>query len=315
MTKNDFIGYMNSSLAVLNSDEIDDIISEYTQHIDNKIAEGMTEEEAVKSLGSIEDIVRDILSAYSVDPDYNRKEHADISKTIKTTAKGCFSAFCDLIKNIGDWILNQRFSTLLAFLIKVIIMVFVLGICFMIGAGIVGIIGEFISNIIFGGNIDIIVNLLLITYTVIAFPTCAYVLVRFMAHSTGIKRSPKKPVDHIKDDTEREPIFYRKKNIDYASNSNSKNDDEFGFLNIILKIVAFFVKALIMICMIPCVVALFFTLLGLGVLLVMFILGYPVLGPMIACFGLDLAGISLLAIVIAILFYGKGVEAKDEKVL
>ena len=70
-----------------------------------------------------------------------------------------------------------------------------------------------------------------------------------------------------------------------------------------------------MICMIPCVVALFFTLLGLGVLLVMFILGYPVLGPMIACFGLDLAGISLLAIVIAILFYGKGVEAKDEKVL
>ena len=78
MTKKEFISYMRERLSILNSDEITDIISEYTQHIDNKLAEGMSEKDAVATLGNVEDVVREILSAYNVNPDYNNVKKGEV---------------------------------------------------------------------------------------------------------------------------------------------------------------------------------------------------------------------------------------------
>lgn len=66
MNKEKFLTNLRKRLSVLEDSEIEDIISEYEGYIDEKVNSGLTEEEAVKELGNIDEIVSDLLSAYKV---------------------------------------------------------------------------------------------------------------------------------------------------------------------------------------------------------------------------------------------------------
>ena len=66
MSKEEFLKTLRKKLNVLEDSEIEDIISEYEGYIEEKVAVGLTEEEAVKELGDIDEIVRDLLAAYKV---------------------------------------------------------------------------------------------------------------------------------------------------------------------------------------------------------------------------------------------------------
>ena len=50
MTKEEFITKLRNKIGMLEKSEIDDIISEYEGFIDEKMASGMSEKEAVKSM-------------------------------------------------------------------------------------------------------------------------------------------------------------------------------------------------------------------------------------------------------------------------
>ena len=71
MNKEDFLKKLESKLKVLDEKEIKDIIEEYSNHIDNAIKDGKTEEEAIKDFGNINDLAKEILSAYKIRKDYN----------------------------------------------------------------------------------------------------------------------------------------------------------------------------------------------------------------------------------------------------
>ena len=47
MNKKVFLEKLEKKLKILNKDELDDIIEEYEDHINEKVASGKTEEEAV----------------------------------------------------------------------------------------------------------------------------------------------------------------------------------------------------------------------------------------------------------------------------
>lgn len=66
MNKAEFLAIINKELSVLQDSEISDIAGEYSQHIDMKISEGMTEEEAINTLGNIDELIDGILEAYHV---------------------------------------------------------------------------------------------------------------------------------------------------------------------------------------------------------------------------------------------------------
>ena len=66
LNKEEFLNKLKSKISVLNDEEIDDILSEYAGYIDEKVADGKTEKEAVKELGSINEIASDLLDAYKV---------------------------------------------------------------------------------------------------------------------------------------------------------------------------------------------------------------------------------------------------------
>lgn len=66
MIKATFLTQLQQSIAMLDDEEQKDILDEYAQHIDMKVAGGMTEAEAIEDFGAFDDLVAEILSAYHV---------------------------------------------------------------------------------------------------------------------------------------------------------------------------------------------------------------------------------------------------------
>lgn len=62
MRKQDFIKELRLNLSFLPKEEIDDRISFYSELIDDKIEEGVKEEDAIKSIGSIDEIIDQIIN-------------------------------------------------------------------------------------------------------------------------------------------------------------------------------------------------------------------------------------------------------------
>lgn len=312
MNKKEFVNYLENRLSVLNKNEREDIISEYVQHIDNKLKEGLTEKEAVETLGSIEDMVREILSAYNVDPDYGSKEESEIN----TVVTGIFSRFTAIIKGIGDYILGQRAITLLKLVIKTIILFFVLWICFMIGLGIATIFADMVSSVIGGWSfVRFVVRLI---YIIIALPTIVYIFIRFLAfniYGGKEKFESRKAEENIKNKAAeiKETINIKRNNrVRQKANKIFEINADYSFTNIIKKIWIFAFKAFIIICkailimcLIPCAITLVFTIIAFGGLLIFTILGYPLMGATVGCLGFDMAGISLLLIIVKLVFFNK----------
>ena len=67
MTKNTFIRKLRDNLSVLEKSEVDEIIAEYSDHIDQKINDGKSEAEAIADFGDIDELTKDILSAYHIE--------------------------------------------------------------------------------------------------------------------------------------------------------------------------------------------------------------------------------------------------------
>lgn len=61
MRKQDFIKELRLNLSFLPKEEIEDRISFYSELIDDKIEEGVKEEDAIKSIGSIDEIIDQII--------------------------------------------------------------------------------------------------------------------------------------------------------------------------------------------------------------------------------------------------------------
>ncbi|MDO4301605.1 MAG: DUF1700 domain-containing protein [Clostridia bacterium] len=330
MNKKEFVNYLENRLSVLNKNEREDIISEYVQHIDNKLKEGLTEKEAVETLGSIEDMVREILSAYNVDPDYGNKEENEIN----TVVTGIFSRFMGIIKAIGDYILGQHALTLLKLVIKTLVIFFVLWICFMIGLGIASIFGEMVGEVI--GAWDFVRFVVRLIYIIIALPTVIYIFIRFLAfniyggkekfESLKAEENIKNKATEIKDSINdkaaeiKETINTKRNNrVRQKANKIFDINADYSFSNIIKKswdiaFKAFIImcKAALIMCLIPCVMTLVFTVIAFGALLIFTILGYPLMGAAIACLGFNMAGISLLLIIVRIVFFNKKGVADNE---
>ncbi len=94
MKKAEFLKELEKRLKVLNSEERNDIINEHRDIIEEKIKAGKSEEEAVADFGKINDLTKEILKAYKVDPDYNEEA----------------GNFDDVIKKAANWLSEKSKS-------------------------------------------------------------------------------------------------------------------------------------------------------------------------------------------------------------
>lgn len=80
MDKTGFLKELKRYLVVLNEGEQKDILDEYSQHIDMKMERGMSESEAIRDFGDIEELASEILEAYHVNPQYGAGKHVRFAR-------------------------------------------------------------------------------------------------------------------------------------------------------------------------------------------------------------------------------------------
>ena len=80
MNKSSFISKLKKNLKILDENEVKDIVDEYSEIIDEKIKNGKTEEEAIKDFGDVNELCKEILKAYKINPKYTNLQVVAINK-------------------------------------------------------------------------------------------------------------------------------------------------------------------------------------------------------------------------------------------
>lgn len=74
MRKEEFLRLLKKELSFLSKEEVKDCLAFYREMIDNRIEEGMSEENAVKEIGSIEEIVKQIIYERHINKDKTKRK-------------------------------------------------------------------------------------------------------------------------------------------------------------------------------------------------------------------------------------------------
>lgn len=85
MNQERFLKALQERIAMLEQAEQQDILAEYAQHIEMQMKEGLSEEEAIRDFGSLDELAAEILEAYHIDPGYQASvqevgEQADLAQ-------------------------------------------------------------------------------------------------------------------------------------------------------------------------------------------------------------------------------------------
>ena len=74
MNKQEFLNQLREKLHVLNDEELEALIQEYDETINDAMADGKSEEEAVASFGDLDELVRELLDAYKLRQPQQKKK-------------------------------------------------------------------------------------------------------------------------------------------------------------------------------------------------------------------------------------------------
>ena len=118
MLKSEFLELLNQKLSLINDKEREDIILEYGTYIDDKIANGVSEEEAVAGFGDVDELAKEILSAYKINTDSMDPLSSKADKTIDKV----YAKVEELFSKLGDFSMNQIFHVVFDAFVLVLIL-------------------------------------------------------------------------------------------------------------------------------------------------------------------------------------------------
>lgn len=118
MLKSEFLELLNQKLSLINDKEREDIILEYGTYIDDKIANGVSEEEAVAGFGDVDELAKEILSAYKISTDSMDPLSSKADKTIDKV----YAKVEELFSKLGDFSMNQIFHVVFDAFVLVLIL-------------------------------------------------------------------------------------------------------------------------------------------------------------------------------------------------
>ena len=297
MTKTELMELLDKRLSILNENEREDIKQDYAQHIEMKMQEGMSETEAVATLGDIGTIIDETLMAYNIDPSYDKK--SEVGQKIRKALNSDFAQKTGETLNKGiDAVHNAVKSNSPEELIKLLLKVF--GFC--IGAFVLFVFGYLIVNLgttvirgilpsIFG--LDHIVSggikiLYIIIFAILIFST-AY---NFIQNGANKIAKDIQPADtNETSDDENDISATEVKKMDGASISKKLFD-----------IFVFIIKICVVFALLPCIFMLIGTILAQGLLVAAVFIGYPAIGLCIGCLGVNICTIAFLNFVFKLVF-------------
>ena len=118
MTKKQFLKQLKEKLQDIENDELEEILNQYSSLIDEKIAMGKSEKEAVKIFGEVDEIAETIIK------DYNRKNYKD-----KDIISNYSKKLMDYGERFFSFLSKKDTSELIKILIEVIVVIFLIGLC------------------------------------------------------------------------------------------------------------------------------------------------------------------------------------------
>lgn len=302
MTKTEFLEHLEERLLILNQKERDDILSEYAQHIELKMENGLCEEDVIRDFGDLDELEAEILDAYNVDPEYGRKAfHFDKNK-IKRKVEHVEQQVGSLLKRGGR--LSGRINIFWKYC-------YVTGILFLLYLPlayaffrIADCLYRFLSS-----PFDSLASwgiLVLFHFVYVAFSVFAlYVFTCGNRRNHGLGRAAEEPEldESLKPETAgyglRSLVKDLSSRLCFPRDRRERNAKRTGgVLASIWTAIRVFAVLLIrgagMCIMIPILLLLFGQVIIFGIILVLLVLGYPVIGISIVSFGGLLCGFSFI---------------------
>ncbi|NLL44142.1 MAG: DUF1700 domain-containing protein [Mollicutes bacterium] len=236
MNKKKFLEELEKRLIILDETEKQDILNEYKDIINEKVKHGKTEEEAIADFGSIDELVKEILGAYKINPDYLKNKQTNSEKAkeiinnsedlIKTGAK----KLADFTRNIINDIKQSDITveTIFEIIIKAVLLLFgfvILRIPFWIIEGL----GLEILDMIFYPFDKILVFIWSVIIGVLYLTTC--IIIAFLVFKRYFY-SNSKPKDNISE-IKKEKINI-KDQVEKKQNKNNNNSTIMIILKVIL---------------------------------------------------------------------------------
>ena len=124
MNKEKFLKELEKRLSILNEKERKDIIDEYRSTIEEKIKNGEEEENAVKDFGNIDDLVKEILEAYKIDPKYKGTDFQKFVSEGENIIKQCADTLAKGVKDAAESFKNNNQEINLSLVFEIMIKVF-----------------------------------------------------------------------------------------------------------------------------------------------------------------------------------------------
>ena len=125
MNKKSFIKKLKNNLNVLEESEVKDIIEEYSDIIDEKIKDGKTEEEAIKDFGDINELSKEILKAYKINPKFIEDDEPEFRQDFEKTIKKGAKKLSNFTKSVVDDI-KKHDNITLEFICEIVIKIIIL---------------------------------------------------------------------------------------------------------------------------------------------------------------------------------------------
>ncbi len=301
MKTEEFLKILRDKLSILEESEIDDIISEYKEHIEEKKKTKKKEEKIIEEFGNIDELAREILKAYKINDEYNSK--SDFNNTIKKW----FNKFEEVINKIVKILTTASAGEIIKFIIEIFI------ICVLIA--LMKIPFEFVEHLL--GNLFIYLpdpfsdafNHLLrflteVSYVIIAFLTFIVIFKeRYLDNDETFEfKTERKNVKELKENKEIKNEKISAKTIRRNKGKTEKRERSNAAFDSLANILVLFVKLLIVLICIPFLFTFIVSISGL-IMSIMFSIKYiTVIGIIIAMVGVVLAHYWIITIFYNIIF-------------
>lgn len=295
MKKQEFLNKLRKKIDVLEDKEIEDIISEYEGYIEEKVSRGLSEEEAIKELGDLNEIANDLLAAYKV----KQKDSNYLKKFINKVSLGF------------DYILNELSNKsgkdILKFIIEIgliILLIFIFKIPFLLvkdlGWHIFSSLSSPISDI-FYGIWSFIIEL---SYFILAIVLFIKIIEKryFKGFSEKIVAELE---EEQKENKESKKEKKKSKEIKVEEKKEIKEPKKIGIVEMITNICILFLKLIVIMCLIGVIIYLVGMVFAIGLGIYLLIKGVTYFGIFILLVALFQAGILLLELGLYFVFNKK----------
>lgn len=279
MKKNEFFNELRKKLKILKKEEVEDIIREYEDNINEKIKNGYSEEDAIKSFGNIDELCNEILDAYKISYENTNSFEDVVSNHVSKISNWLKNIISNFSNDTAEEILNMIFKVF-----AIIILIFILRLPYYLILGI----GHMILEI-FPSPIDDILTFL---WTLVL--EISYIIIAIMMFMSIFKNNKREKKIKIKED---KPVF---ENVKVKNKKETTKDS--SILKFFISFGIFVTKIFSIFLVVPMVLLLVFALICLGLVISFIFDSVFLLGPMITILGFVIFLISIIMFITKCIF-------------